>query len=71
MGRRFLRTFIADVEARVVVGPVGDELDPHRRAFADHPLERDVAPPTRVEQHHGAGVQPAPQHQPGGEGGKL
>ncbi|TNN31486.1 hypothetical protein EYF80_058362 [Liparis tanakae] len=59
-------TLVADVEARVVVRLLPGELDPRGRALAHHALEGDLAPPTRVEQNHGAGVQPAPQHQPGG-----
>lgn len=57
-------TFVADVESRVVVGLVGDELDPHGWALADHALERYLPATTRVEQHHGTGIQAAPQHQP-------
>lgn len=59
-------TFIADVEASVVVGLIGDELDPHRWTFADHTLEGDLTPPTRVEQNHRPSVQTAPQNQPAG-----
>ena len=68
---RSFRTLIADVEARVVVWLIGDELDPHRRALADHALKGDLPAPARVEQHHGAGVQPAPQHQPAGTGTEV
>lgn len=63
------RTFVADVEARVVVGLIGDELDPHGWTLADHSLERYLPTATRVEQHHRAGVQAAPQHQPAGPQG--
>lgn len=59
-------TFVADVESRVVVRLIGDELDPDSRTLTDHPLKRYLSAPTRVEQHHGAGVQSAPQHQPAG-----
>lgn len=57
-------TFIANVEAHVVVWLVGDELDPHRRPLADHALKRNLPTPPRVEQNHRAPVQAAPQHQP-------
>lgn len=60
------RTFIADVETRVVVRLISDELDPHSWTLTDHSLKRYLSAPTRVEQHHGAGVQAAPQHQPAG-----
>lgn len=57
-------TFVADVEPRVVVGLIGDELDSHSRALADHSLERYLITVTRVKEHHGASVQSAPQDQP-------
>lgn len=57
-------TFVADVESHVVVRLIGDELDPHGRTLADHSLEGDLSAPTRVEQDHRTGIQPAPQHQP-------
>lgn len=63
------RTFVADVESRVVVGLIGDELDPHGWTLADHSLERYLPTATRVKQHHRAGVQAAPQHQPIGPQG--
>ena len=59
-------TFIADVESCVVVGLISDELDPYSRTFADYALEGYLSTPTRVEQHHGAGVQATPQHKPTG-----
>lgn len=59
-------TFVTDVEPCVVVGLVGDELDPHGWALADYTLERYRPPTTRVEQHYGTGIQAAPQHQPVG-----
>ena len=49
-------TFVADVESRVVVWLIGDELDPDGWTLTDHPLKRYLSAPTRVEQHHGAGV---------------
>lgn len=57
-------TFVADVESCVVVGLVSDELDPHGWTLADHTLERYLSTATRVKQHHGTGIQAAPQHQP-------
>lgn len=57
-------TFIADVESCVVVGLIGDELDSHSRALADHPLKRYLTTVTRVEEHNGASIQSAPQDQP-------
>ncbi|XP_034752905.1 seizure 6-like protein [Etheostoma cragini] len=45
----------------VPVLEIRDELDPHRGSFTDHALEGDLPAPARVEQNHGAGVQPAPQ----------
>lgn len=59
-------TFIADIESRVVVGLISDELDPYSWTLADHPLKGYLSTSTRVEQHHRAGVQAAPQHQPAG-----
>lgn len=59
-------TFVADVESCVVVGLISDELDPYSWTLTDHSLKRYLSAPTRVEQHHGASVQPAPQHQPAG-----
>lgn len=57
-------TFIADVESCVVVGLIGDELDSHSRALADHALEWYLTAVTRVEEHNGASIQSAPQDQP-------
>lgn len=42
-------TFITDVESCVVVGLVGDELDPDGWALADHTLERYRSTAARVE----------------------
>lgn len=49
-------TFVADVESRVVVRLIGDELDPDGRTLTDHPLKRYLSAPTRVEQHHRTSV---------------
>lgn len=57
-------TFVADVESRVVIGMIGDELDSHSRALADHPLEWYLSTVTRVKEHDRASVQSAPQDQP-------
>lgn len=59
-------TFKTDVESHVVVGLISNELDPHSWTLTDYPLKWNLSPPTRVEQHHRAGVQSAPQHQPAG-----
>lgn len=60
-------TFVADVESCVVVGLIGDELDSHGRALADHSLEGYLTSVTRVKEHNGAGIQSAPQDQPAGQ----
>lgn len=57
-------TFVADVEACVVVGLIGDELDPYSWTLADNSFERYLPAPARVEEHHRTSIQPAPQHQP-------
>lgn len=59
-------TFVADVESRVVVGLISDELDPYSRTLADHAFKRYLSTPTGVEQHHRASIQATPQHQPAG-----
>lgn len=59
-------TFKTDVESHVVVGLISNELDPHSWTLADHPLEWNLATPTRVEQHHRACIQAAPKNQPAG-----
>lgn len=59
-----MATFVADVESRVVVGLIGDELDSHSRALADHSLEWYLTTVTRVKEHNGASIQSAPQDQP-------
>lgn len=62
-------TFVADVEACVVVGLISDELDPYSWTFTDHSLKWYLSTPTRVKQHHRASIQTAPQHQPAGREG--
>lgn len=57
-------TLIADVESCVVIGMIGDELDSHSRALADHPLEWYLSTVTRVKEHNRASVQSTPQDQP-------
>lgn len=59
-----MRTFVADVESCVVVRLIGDELDSHSRALADHSLEGYLIAVTRVKEHNGASIQSAPQDQP-------
>lgn len=59
-------TFVADVKSCVVVGLVGDELDPYSWTLADHSLKRYLSAVSRVKKHHRASVQSAPQHQPAG-----
>lgn len=61
---KIMGTFVADVESCVVVGLIGDELDSHRRALADHSLEWYLTTVARVKEHNGAGIQSAPQDQP-------
>lgn len=61
---RIIGTFIADVKSCVVIGLIGDELDSHSWAFADHPLERYLSTVTRVKEHNRTSIQSAPQHQP-------
>lgn len=61
---KIIGTFIADVESCVVIGLIGDELDSHSRAFADHSLERYLPTVTRVKEHNRTSIQSTPQHQP-------
>lgn len=57
-------TFVADVETCVVIGLIGDELDSHSRALADHSLKWYLSTMTRVKEHDWASIQSAPQDQP-------
>lgn len=61
---QIIGTFIADVESCVVIRLIGDELDSHSRAFADHPLEWYLTTMTRVKEHNRTSIQSTPQHQP-------
>lgn len=61
---KLIGTFIADVESCVVIGLIGDELDSHSWALADHPLERYLTTVTRVKEHNRTSIQSTPQHQP-------